>query len=1344
MQTLWPKGTHFTVENTKLKQLQVQNNMYESDGVNKIVHIPVKNVSDKNLTIKRRMKLFNLQIVNNYEPSNAPQLLTKIEEGTERSQKLTANDSNSVKQFIQKKKEGSNNSLFDTIKKDKYISKNEFEIETKMFKEKNYMQPSITQYIKDKSSVTEIELVDEKPINQSEFLQLFDIAHLSKQAQNQAESIFLSNRNAFSLHKYDIGCTDLFEMPIRLNSNLPKMQKYIPIPHNMREKTKEILDQMLKHNIIRECPESSQYCSNILVIKKKDKNSIRLLFDGRLLNYDTIREPMAMISKPEILAHLVNKTHLTSLDFSDAFFHIPLAKEAQPLTAFYSHTHGLRMCFTRCPQGLKNSPLYLKLLLDKIFKDMTDTVLFYADDLLIATNGSIKNHLKVVEKVLQRITKANLKLRPQKLLVAKEHIEFLGMIFKRGTISIPDLKLEAFKRMESPTTPKKAKSLICCLSYYRHFCPKFAELSHDINQATLLHNKQFKWTPELESKLRILIDTICKNATLCLPNPAKTFYVQTDASKYCGAGRIFQKDDNGEEKVIAAVSRTFTKTERGYAIFKQEILALLYTLKSMDFFLRYAKKLILLVDAKSIIYLRLAKESSGILLRFSLELSRYNAEIYHIPGEENVISDVLSRQHTQIEQIKLEDISNATLSEKDTIKLINRLTIPEKFTLSQKELSLLLDGNSPPTLKKETNKKSKAVTGKRNIKNVPTTLGEKKPNLPKTTRFRPGMNSIPFNMITRSMAKQTEKDSKRLETTETETIILPIEIEQTQNKKVSFANPPVTLSIEPTTTPVTIEERKSKRGRPRKTIINNKDSTEIETVEQTNINVTENNPIEATNIDNAIININVDNNDNIENDANVENGTNLENELIEYINKDNDNTISYTDVSNISHLISQGSMTIKQFRKAQNEDKFCNKIISEPTPTTEKQFLVKDGLLFKKSKNNLKLVLPKSLVNAIIFTKHFSVYGAHNSMTRILRDIKKFYFIPINFFKDKLSEVTKTCYLCQIFNTSCKPTTIKQLPIVNAPRLSWSIDMITDCPTTEKGNTQILLAVDDYTSFVVCIPVKNATAECIIEGLQNHIFAQFGVPKVIRSDQQASFYNSTVFCSFLTELNIQLTATSVASPFSNGRAESQIKNIKFLMRKILFQENQTDSWDKHIYLITSAHNKSCGIYGYSAEEIMFAHRTPQHIDILSFNTPNLTKEDYISHIFKEAERIRKKSTESKNKKNKENNTYKNQNKNIKRFELGTLVLHKQLQASTGKSSKYKPLFTGPYSIVKLNTDKTTALLEHLHNGSIIKAHFTNMQKLYFNPKTNKLKDNFDKEFLDGISEKYTLKNYKKD
>jgi hypothetical protein len=82
-----------------------------------------------------------------------------------------------------------------------------------------------------------------------------------------------------------------------------------------------------------------------------------------------------------------------------------------------------------------------------------------------------------------------------------------------------------------------------------------------------------------------------------LPDPSKPYYFQTDASDFCGAGRVFQKDEEGDEKILACVSRTFTKTERAYSTVKKEVLALLYTLKTMDFFLRFAAKIIILVDA---------------------------------------------------------------------------------------------------------------------------------------------------------------------------------------------------------------------------------------------------------------------------------------------------------------------------------------------------------------------------------------------------------------------------------------------------------------------------------------------------------------------------------------------------------------------------------------------------------------------------------------------------------------------------------------------------------------------------------------------------------------------------
>jgi ribosomal protein L21E len=224
-------------------------------------------------------------------------------------------------------------------------------------------------------------------------------------------------------------------------------------------------------------------------------------------------------------------------------------------------------------------------------------------------------------------------------------------------------------------------------------------------------------------------------------------------------------------------------------------------------------------------------------------------------------------------------------------------------------------------------------------------------------------------------------------------------------------------------------------------------------------------------------------------------------------------------------------------------------------------------------------------------------------------------------------------------------------------------------------------------------------------------------------------------------MGIELTTTAVASPFSNSRAESQIKNIKHLMRKFLFQESVKEHWDEYLQILTNSHNKSTGIYGYSSEELMFGTKTPSKIDILDFYGPNNDVEGYVAHVLPIAEEMRREARQRMDKKAEENRTFKNRNKTLKQFEVGTLVLHKQLQASTGMSSKYKPLYTGPYVIIKINKDRCTAILEHMKTGRMIKAHFTNMQYLYFAPEINRLSENFDEELFKMLGEKYSLDRF---
>ncbi len=120
-----------------------------------------------------------------------------------------------------------------------------------------------------------------------------------------------------------------------------------------------------------------------------------------------------------------------------------------------------RYCFTRAHQGLKNSPLFLKLLIDKMFasSDLLKHVIYYAKDISIATNKSLSHHIEIIDKVLECFEKANIRIKAQKMSIAKQEVEFLGIIWRKGMLHIPTARISAFKNMPIPKTPKKSNHL---------------------------------------------------------------------------------------------------------------------------------------------------------------------------------------------------------------------------------------------------------------------------------------------------------------------------------------------------------------------------------------------------------------------------------------------------------------------------------------------------------------------------------------------------------------------------------------------------------------------------------------------------------------------------------------------------------------------------------------------------------------------------------------------------------------------------------------------------------------------------------------------------------------------
>lgn len=1099
------------------------------------------------------------------------------------------------------------------IEEDEYMNEDEKTAAFIDFAEKGHFHHSMSHLVEKAHSLTEMELKNTTPYPTEKFLDQFNLSHLNMKQRKIIHKILRQNKEVFTKHEYDIGKVNTIEMEIEIDETKPRIQKYVPIPHSARGQVRQILDQLEEFNVIRPCNEPSLFCSNLLIVPKKDKKLLRVLLDGRLLNNSTIRKPTNVVSFPEIKIHLTGKTWTTIADVAQAFYQIPLSKKAQPLTAFYSEAHGKRYCFQRAPQGLKNSPLYLKLLMDQLFGDMCDIVIHYADDIMISTTGTFEEHMKAVAEVLARLKKANLKISPKKLKIAQDNVEFLGIIWKKGTLHVPEAKLLAFKNYPIPRTPKQTKSFVCAMSYYRQFIPRFSELSQPLMELTTLNPKQFKWTDKHTEIFHILIDSLIKNASLYLPDPKKTFYVQTDASDICGAGRVYQKGPEGEELLLACISRTFTKAERTYGAFRKEVLALLYTLRSMDFFLRYADNIIIKVDAKAILFLRLCKDSAGILLRFSQELAKYDAEVHHVAGVKNVISDILSRHHEGITEIMEDKKKVRYLSEAQAEHILKRLCIPEGYKFSKKEVADLLEIESLKNPLDEKPKRSSGKEGKRIVQNLPKVLHEKKVNLPKESFRRPGVK-------------------------------LPI---------CACTNYSIGIPC-------------------------------------------------------------------------------------------NHLTINYNELNALSKVLTGGKIHKDTFIEMQNSDEFiinikqrlkCNELKKRP-----KMFAIEDGILYFGKKNQ-KPVLPVALLDLLIQSKHYTVFGIHSSKTRILRDIKGAYYVHMPTLRKKLSELRDNCVVCQFNKTNANSHIVKPSNFRKAPRTCWAIDIIPNMPETSKKYKAVFLAVDMFTGYVQLAPLESRKTEGLIEAIYSTIIRPFGSPQIIRCDNETGMMNSKDFVKAFEVLNIKFEPTSTAAPWSNGGAERAVQTIKEGARKFIMQEKVNESWDQYLHFFTMAHNQSTSIYGYAPEELHFGYTMPKVVDLLQFWPNATTHEQYMELIVPKAEEARQKAKGIAERENERVTTYKNKNRATKTFKIGEIVLHKQLQLATGANMGMKPKFTGPFVINKIEDSNSSAIIENLKTGHVLKAHFTNLQLFAYHPNFTKLNSDFEDDILKFMPDKFSRHKY---
>ena len=333
-------------------------------------------------------------------------------------------------------------------------------------------------------------------------------------------------------------------------------------------------------------------------------------------------------------------TYFTTLDLQSGFYQVTIDPSSTPYTAFRCHLGVWE--FKRLPMGLRNSPATFQRVMEAVLHGLNwKYCLVYMDDVCIFS-PDFDMHLQHIESVLQRLSAAGLKLRPDKCQFARDSIHYLGHVISSNGISPDPDKVVAVKEYPVPTNVKELRAFLGLSGYYRRFVKSYAKIATPLYNLTS-KGVPFEWSTDCQVAFEQLKSALISPPILAYPDYERPFKVFTDASSFAVGGVLSQDDTEGNEHVISYVGRALTPPERNYGISEKECLALGFAIKKLDCYLRFST-FTAIVDHSSLKWLFSLKEPTGKFARWITLLQGYTFDIKHRAGQVHQNADGVSRR----------------------------------------------------------------------------------------------------------------------------------------------------------------------------------------------------------------------------------------------------------------------------------------------------------------------------------------------------------------------------------------------------------------------------------------------------------------------------------------------------------------------------------------------------------------------------------------------------------------------------------------------------------------------------------------------------------------------------
>ena len=407
------------------------------------------------------------------------------------------------------------------------------------------------------------------------------------------------------------------------------------IPHSIIDDVKRELDRMLKLGVITEQAEPTPWVNSITIVRKPGK--IRVCLDPTKLNKAILRGPYPTRTIEEVAANTCDAKFFSVLDANSGYWQIELDEDSSKLCTF--NTPWGRYRFTRLPFGIKTAGDIFIEEMNKIFEGIRG-VNVITDDILIY-GETLEEHDKVLEDVLEKARKVNLKLNPKKSVICKRQVKYVGHVLSGEGIKPTDERIQAIVDMPTPTDKSAIQRFLGMIGYVGKFIPNLAQISKPL-RLVLQKSVAFHWQEKQENAFKHLKQLLVRAPVLKFYDVKQSITIQVDACN-SGLGAVLMQ----ENRPVSMASKALNSTEMNYAIIEKELLAICFGCKKFHHYI-YGKPVIVETDHKPLVSImqKPIYMLSSRMQRMRMRLLNYNLHVVYIKGSCMYFADTLSRAHS--------------------------------------------------------------------------------------------------------------------------------------------------------------------------------------------------------------------------------------------------------------------------------------------------------------------------------------------------------------------------------------------------------------------------------------------------------------------------------------------------------------------------------------------------------------------------------------------------------------------------------------------------------------------------------------------------------------------------